>query len=294
MLKGVEAQIRIIFQCTWPGCVQQYDTCKQIEHHVRTKHLGRSGETSDENNDREEEFYYTEIEVMDGQHHHQRGCDSLGSSSSTSPSSVSSSSSSPGPQSPTASNDGSCKSEAPSPHLFFPSTSAPPTVWSHLEDHEYPKPLPLSGQQHNLHHYHSNGTGGGIKIKFIDTNTFLSNNKALLTAPINIPGLTTTVGAAINAHQYSKPMPISISAPVSLQSPARPHHKYMKLNGGAGGVKSAGSSGTTLLHAGPAKQSPTKRVRGESRKCRKVYGMDNRDSWCTQCKWKKACSRFTD
>lgn len=33
--------------------------------------------------------------------------------------------------------------------------------------------------------------------------------------------------------------------------------------------------------------------RGEMRKCRKVYGMQGRDSWCTQCKWKKACTRFT-
>lgn len=37
-----------------------------------------------------------------------------------------------------------------------------------------------------------------------------------------------------------------------------------------------------------------RRARGENKKCRKVYGMDNRDSWCTQCKWKKACSRFGD
>lgn len=34
--------------------------------------------------------------------------------------------------------------------------------------------------------------------------------------------------------------------------------------------------------------------RNENRKCRKVYGMDRRDLWCTQCKWKKACSRFCD
>ena len=37
-----------------------------------------------------------------------------------------------------------------------------------------------------------------------------------------------------------------------------------------------------------------RKPRGESRKCRKVYGMDNRQLWCTQCKWKKACSRFTE
>ena len=40
--------------------------------------------------------------------------------------------------------------------------------------------------------------------------------------------------------------------------------------------------------------SAHKKTRSEVRKCRKVYGMENRDMWCTQCKWKKACSRFTD
>ncbi|CAG0917211.1 unnamed protein product [Notodromas monacha] len=34
--------------------------------------------------------------------------------------------------------------------------------------------------------------------------------------------------------------------------------------------------------------------RAESKKCRKVYGVDNRDLWCTQCKWKKACTRFQE
>ena len=28
------------------------------------------------------------------------------------------------------------------------------------------------------------------------------------------------------------------------------------------------------------------------RKCRKVYGVNNRHEWCTACRWKKACRRF--
>ncbi|NWX95084.1 S2A4R regulator, partial [Nothoprocta ornata] len=28
--------------------------------------------------------------------------------------------------------------------------------------------------------------------------------------------------------------------------------------------------------------------------CRKVYGMENRELWCTACRWKKACQRFVD
>ncbi|XP_051961272.1 zinc finger protein 704-like isoform X1 [Xyrauchen texanus] len=38
----------------------------------------------------------------------------------------------------------------------------------------------------------------------------------------------------------------------------------------------------------------TRKPRGEAKKCRKVYGMEKRDLWCTACRWKKACQRFTD
>ncbi|XP_010874139.2 zinc finger protein 704 isoform X2 [Esox lucius] len=38
----------------------------------------------------------------------------------------------------------------------------------------------------------------------------------------------------------------------------------------------------------------TRKPRGEAKKCRKVYGMEKRDMWCTACRWKKACQRFTD
>ncbi|NWS70942.1 ZN704 protein, partial [Crotophaga sulcirostris] len=38
----------------------------------------------------------------------------------------------------------------------------------------------------------------------------------------------------------------------------------------------------------------THHPRGEAKKCRKVYGMENREMWCTACRWKKACQRFLD
>ncbi|XP_018548427.1 zinc finger protein 704 [Lates calcarifer] len=40
--------------------------------------------------------------------------------------------------------------------------------------------------------------------------------------------------------------------------------------------------------------SPCRRIRGEAKKCRKVYGIEHRDQWCTACRWKKACQRFLD
>lgn len=57
----------------------------------------------------------------------------------------------------------------------------------------------------------------------------------------------------------------------------------------------SGGGGKVRVTAASPKASPgrTGNKRGsESRKCRKVYGMDHRDHWCTQCKWKKACTRF--
>nr|XP_020458319.1 zinc finger protein 395-like [Monopterus albus] len=40
--------------------------------------------------------------------------------------------------------------------------------------------------------------------------------------------------------------------------------------------------------------TPCRRIRGEAKKCRKVYGIEHRDQWCTACRWKKACQRFHD
>ncbi len=37
-----------------------------------------------------------------------------------------------------------------------------------------------------------------------------------------------------------------------------------------------------------------RKPRGEAKKCRKVYGMEKREMWCTACRWKKACQRFID
>ncbi|KAJ8290584.1 hypothetical protein GJAV_G00014870 [Gymnothorax javanicus] len=56
----------------------------------------------------------------------------------------------------------------------------------------------------------------------------------------------------------------------------------------------------TPIRPHPAGASPprnhcvSRRARGEAKKCRKVYGIEHRDQWCTACRWKKACQRFLD
>ncbi|XP_034063365.1 zinc finger protein 704 isoform X2 [Gymnodraco acuticeps] len=49
-----------------------------------------------------------------------------------------------------------------------------------------------------------------------------------------------------------------------------------------------------LITPAPKSAPGTRKPRGEAKKCRKVYGMEKRDMWCTACRWKKACQRFTD
>lgn len=172
---------RLVFQCTWPGCLVITTTCSAIEAHVRATHLGPKDrdEGSEMEDDHEEEFYYTEVEL--GLH-----------------------------------------------------TSSPPTL-SHRDmarpPHEDPE------YQRSLGHNYASSR-------------------------------------AINIPQH--PSHWALSAATSPNSP----QKHMKL----------------CLSAPSAKlpSSPTRKVRGDTKKCRKVYGMEHRELWCTQCKWKKACSRFGD
>lgn len=51
----------------------------------------------------------------------------------------------------------------------------------------------------------------------------------------------------------------------------------------------------TCVPALPCQLSASlRRPRGDAKKCRKVFGMERRELWCTACQWKKACQRFLD
>uniref|UniRef100_A0A2I9LQ02 Zinc finger protein 395 n=1 Tax=Centruroides hentzi TaxID=88313 RepID=A0A2I9LQ02_9SCOR len=96
------------------------------------------------------------------------------------------------------------------------------------------------------------------------------------------PVLLETSSGPVNIPSSSFPMSWSMhgypaSAPSTMGSSPQ---KFLRL--------------TSKTASSPGKVPPHRKGRSESRKCRKVYGMDNREAWCTQCKWKKACSRFVD
>lgn len=113
-------------------------------------------------------------------------------------------------------------------------------------------------------------------------------------APYPSPTYTSAIAAAQhNVHMVCGTMPHSISGSGAmlntvggLGSGGHHHHHHQM------------SDALNLSHSAPAAHrsplSPNRRPRGENKKCRKQYGMEKKDLWCTQCKWKKACSRFGD
>jgi len=64
---------------------------------------------------------------------------------------------------------------------------------------------------------------------------------------------------------------------LSKSCPVSPTLKEVPIIGMGSGEGNVGSGD----HSGP-----------KTKKCRKVYGLNQKNLWCTQCQWKKACARF--
>ncbi|XP_033848829.2 zinc finger protein 704-like isoform X1 [Acipenser ruthenus] len=103
------------------------------------------------------------------------------------------------------------------------------------------------------------------------------------TAPVNIPG-------SANFTPSSSSFSISWqSPPVAFTGiPASPPHIRTH------GFREHCPQAHVVLSSPPRAAVGLRKSRGEGKKCRKVYGMENRDMWCTACRWKKACQRFID
>ncbi|XP_073463487.1 SLC2A4 regulator isoform X5 [Aquarana catesbeiana] len=96
-------------------------------------------------------------------------------------------------------------------------------------------------------------------------------------------------------HAYQAPSPINVSVTPKMSLSWQPPPLLIK----APAVRptlSIGEKRPQILTAAPnPKQvTGTRKPRGEAKKCRKVYGMERKEMWCTACRWKKACQRFID
>ncbi|CAH1368303.1 unnamed protein product [Tenebrio molitor] len=139
----------------------------------------------------------------------------------------------------------------------------------------------------------------------------ITNTCEAIEAHVRNEHLTDHVVDAREEEFYYTEIEQSLTSPpptLSHRDMARPPHEdpdYQRQL--VGSIRQTLFSGPTpipqsphkLLKLSPRPHSPKmpaspRRVRGENKKCRKVYGMEHREQWCTQCKWKKACSRFGD
>ncbi|KAG7469760.1 hypothetical protein MATL_G00132200 [Megalops atlanticus] len=104
------------------------------------------------------------------------------------------------------------------------------------------------------------------------------------TAPVTIPSSTSFT------PNHSGTVSVSWqSPPVSFTgNSASPTHSLTQSFG------EHRPAACTVLSSPPRTTGLLRKSRGEGKKCRKVYGMENRDMWCTACRWKKACQRFVD
>ncbi|XP_046324186.1 zinc finger protein 704 [Marmota monax] len=103
------------------------------------------------------------------------------------------------------------------------------------------------------------------------------------TPPVTIPGSAkfTPNGSSFSISWQSPPVTFT-GIPVS------PTHHHAVSTG------EQRQHAHTVLSSPPRGTVSLRKPRGEGKKCRKVYGMENRDMWCTACRWKKACQRFID
>jgi len=248
-------QVQTIYQCTWPGCKTQKQLCEEIERHVREKHLRRPAPERPEDDDHEEEFYYNEIEVpvRSGTGKQQQQQTGGGVSHTVA----------------------KLMGERDQPTNLVVHKSGPSTVVTAC-----PQAPIISDHMDMARPPHENPEYGGTRPILPATSsaiaTIISGGTALQwTSGEAAAGVSTPVSANTAMHAMPIAIPITTLNIVSTsqQSPG----KYIRLS-----PKPYSTS----------PKSPLRRPRGDAKKCRKVYGMEHREMWCTQCKWKKACTRF--
>uniref|UniRef100_A0A8C8VGT1 Zinc finger protein 395 n=1 Tax=Pelusios castaneus TaxID=367368 RepID=A0A8C8VGT1_9SAUR len=220
--------VKVMYKCLWPNCGKVLRSIVGIKRHVKTQHLG-DGADSDQRK-REEDFYYTEVQVKE----------EVAAESATSPAFGSS------PvviQQAVANPEGltldQATVESPLPKSTL-SQSAPSSFWHIQADHAYQA---LSS----------------IQIP-VSPHIFTSISWAAATS--TLPSLSPVRSRSLSFSEHQPPTPMLKSHLIVASPPRAP--------------------------------SGTRKVRGEAKKCRKVYGIEHRDQWCTACRWKKACQRFLD
>ncbi|XP_023681101.1 zinc finger protein 395a [Paramormyrops kingsleyae] len=230
--------VKVGYRCLWPNCGKVLTSVVGIKRHIRTLHLGHSGEP--ELSRREEDFYYTEIH---------RDAEPTPA---------------PAPPAPVGTPTSSCISPSSPIQLIPPGSGLrpldPPTLGT-------PQTSLLSqsapGCFWQVQSEHSYQACSPVQVIAAP----VPSNSCHWTSPVAV--LHTTQAAPVRSRSGS----VGEQWLQQHSAPIRPH----------------AASGSP-----PRGHCTSRKGRGEAKKCRKVYGIEHRDQWCTACRWKKACQRFLD
>ncbi len=257
-----------IYQCTYPGCHERRSTVDSIESHVRVEHLNRPEEldlsVDEADRDHEEEFYYTETEVTEEEWSRMAAPQQTFQP--------------PPPSRRMASLSLADHLDMARPAHEDPSGSgSSPSVGK-----QFRPAAAVTVVRRKAHHSAVGGTGSGQTQQSLLSRS-LPNQSSMPIAIAPSP----TVSQTLRLKFYKVPKASSIPLQSSSGS------KFILISPPAARSPNSVSSTISSSSASAAGEgkSPTKRIR-EGKKCRKVYGLEQRDLWCTQCKWKKACARF--
>ncbi|XP_015247929.1 PREDICTED: SLC2A4 regulator isoform X1 [Cyprinodon variegatus] len=249
--------MKVMFKCLWKNCEKVLSTSSGIQRHIRTVHLGRNSDS--DYSDGEEDFYYSEIEVnMDSL------TEGLSSLTPTSPTTAGPPPIFPLPLSDVSRTEYVSVNGSQGNLSSLLSQSAPSALCHIRTDHAYQATAPVSipvgpelagiGSGNGIGP--GTGTGNGISVSWQPP-------------PVIFKGALGPVTHVRTVSIGEKRQPVT-----STHTPVNKNHALI----------------TPATKSAPGTRKP----RGEAKKCRKVYGMEKRDMWCTACRWKKACQRFTD
>lgn len=255
---------KVVYQCTWRGCNQTEYCQTMMERHVRN-HLGLPEPPPGTDYEGEEDFYYTEVEYDETSETSENSMDMIPEVSSVLYDEHESN------NKPTGSKSQNIDIVAPS-----------------YKRQEYVKILPNFGKSITL--------ASSAPSDFDFGNSFphpLGDHIGMVRPSYEAPTTIYVVNTVQSGEVYSSP---SSSLPTQ-QEHFLPSQTISHSFQGKKLVSIVPRPEATKLE--PSEQPFVfKSVSAQpglksDKKCRKVYGLDQKDLWCTQCKWKKACGRFT-
>ncbi|XP_045391509.1 zinc finger protein 395 isoform X2 [Lemur catta] len=234
--------VKVMYKCLWPNCGKVLRSIVGIKRHVKGLHLGDTVDSDQFK--REEDFYYTEVQMKEE-------------------SAAAAAAGTPAPRTPSA-------ELAPAPSVTgLPLAALPPP----------PKAQPSGPEHPGLE---SSLPSGALSKSAPGSFWHIQADHAYQALPsFQIP---------VSPHIYTSvswaPAPSTACSLSPVRSRSLSFSEPQQL---PPAVKSH-----LIVTSPPRAPSSARKARGEAKKCRKVYGIEHRDQWCTACRWKKACQRFLD